>query len=333
MSTRASEWVSDRLAYAELNRWSGKQVQGLATAGLLAREEDFLDPAVAARVQAAEHKADTDPPLFAYPLVFAAVAAAVGGGALLLDADAAFAMIATFGTLVTLVWIGVILARQNPLNRLSDEDYRAINDAKSTAQAFNRDHFGYVGAYSTPPAQIPTPTMALAGTALSALWSISTSPAWAATELDEHRVRLNLDEERTQILRSLVLLERGTVDEPNRADTSAAGQRLIAAWDERQVFVEQARSEVRGRIEALKDYHLGLEPIEALLENRALLSSMRRSDQDLGEYFETIAKNEAATAHIEKLGVELADIEANLAVQVGYLSDVIALPAQPLAVQ
>lgn len=168
------------------------------------------------------------------------------------------------------------------------------------------------------------------------LHSIRVSPAWADRSLDVHRVRLDLEEERRQIIRGAFRLSRFTARtiEFSSSGGGPGGARMRVALDQRAALVQEMRRALVERIAALHRYREGLAPLEALLHDIELVGKLEVEHTELAAAYADIVNSEQAIAELATLSDELADLHGGLVARIDYLrTGVINHPdlATPLA--
>lgn len=167
-----------------------------------------------------------------------------------------------------------------------------------------------------------TAPIALALIAHQAVLSIAASPAWRSHYLDEHRVRLDLAEEKLQLIQSCesfdALYHQLDSAAPDERDTSPAKDQLSELYPSLELMAQQAYDVIVDRIAALYDYRIRLGQIEGLLANLASLEAIG-GQNGAYQHFESVTRSEMATERTQSLTANLADIQAGLRAQLEYL--------------
>lgn len=180
----------------------------------------------------------------------------------------------------------------------------------------------WVGWWGLGPAHPPRDESAMVLVAQDVMTSIRTSSAWADQCLDVSRVRLDLGEERREIIRGAFRLSRLTAETAALSVAEVGGPavaRLHAAVDQRAAMVHDTRCALVERVAALHRYRQGLAPLEALLHNIDLVRELEAEQPDLAAVYADIVSSEQAVADMAALSTELVDLEAGLLVRIDYL--------------
>ena len=151
------------------------------------------------------------------------------------------------------------------------------------------------------------PAVALAILARSIVADIRSGPPWGYQVLDTHNVRIDLDGELAVIMdsaRALALLQQ--------APSNSAGGAPAADHQAQMSTLHEAIVE---RLVALCRYRDGLAPLESLLSDRTTLRLQQERDLKLVH----TSPGPNATAQLDKVSTELADVETNLTAKLDLL--------------
>ncbi|MDV7137172.1 hypothetical protein [Williamsia muralis] len=173
------------------------------------------------------------------------------------------------------------------------------------------------------PRELTTPA-ALAIVAYDTTVAIERNPAWTSAYLHDHRVRLDLAEEREQIAANCRRLEHlhqlSNNTQPDTRDTSTHGQQLT---DTHQHYIElaaEATHSIENRIAALITYQRQLVPIEGLITNLARLDTLHTHHPDFAAEYTAITNNNLATHATNHLTTELDTIREGLRTELHILA-------------
>lgn len=181
---------------------------------------------------------------------------------------------------------------------------RAASEAPHRARAYELPHLAY-----------------------GILAEIEDSTAWGSPLLAVDRIRLNIDEERRQIVESCnALLQLYMLTD---AVLNPGGDPFLSAERERRVALgEAAERAIIERVAALRAYRTGLREVETLMKRIAAITYAQNTADEVDRVMSTIVVNELACAEITAMTVDLDGLRANLEAQLAFLRrDVIEAPS------